>query len=82
MLKLGDKVKDRITGFTGIVVARTDWLYGCVRFVVQPQTMHDGKPVEPLSFDEDSLEMQEPESLTDSAVKATGGDRDFKPTRR
>lgn len=31
MVQLGDKVKDRVTGLTGIATARTEWLNGCVR---------------------------------------------------
>ena len=34
--ELGDLVKDRITGFSGITVARTTWINGCVRWTVQP----------------------------------------------
>lgn len=35
MVELGDKVKESISGATGIVVARTVWLTGCVRISVQ-----------------------------------------------
>ena len=38
MKNLGDEVKDTITGFKGIVVARTEWLNGCARVTVQPQS--------------------------------------------
>lgn len=56
-INLGDKVKDRITGFTGIVVARTEWLYGCVRCTVQPQETKDGKPVDNQTIDEPQLDV-------------------------
>ena len=36
MIELGEKVKDTITGFTGIATARTDYLYGCIRVEVEP----------------------------------------------
>ena len=55
-IALGDKVKDRITGYTGIVVARTDWLYGCTRFSVQSSELKDGKPIEAEWFDEKALD--------------------------
>ena len=45
MINFGDKVKDRVTGLTGIVVARTEWLNGCIRVTVQPQELKDGQPV-------------------------------------
>jgi hypothetical protein len=52
---LGDKVKDRITGMAGIVVSRSEHLFGCERYWVEPQDMKDGKPVEGRWFDQDSL---------------------------
>lgn len=36
---LGDEVKDDITGFSGIIIARTDWINGCQRYTVQPKTL-------------------------------------------
>ena len=56
MIRLGDKVKDPITGFTGTVVARTTWLQGCARINIQPfGTDKDGKIFECQSFDEPQL---------------------------
>jgi hypothetical protein len=54
-IKLGSRVTDRITGFTGIAIARTDWLTGCVRFGVQSEELHNGKPIGAEWFDEDAL---------------------------
>lgn len=36
-VNLGDKVKCRLTGFTGICIGRAEYLYGCVSCIVQPQ---------------------------------------------
>lgn len=36
MIKLGDKVKDKISGFEGLATARSEFLYGCVRILVEP----------------------------------------------
>ncbi len=55
MIKLGQEVKDRVTGFTGIVVARTVWLNGCVRYEIQGSVDKDGKVTEPQSIDEEIL---------------------------
>ena len=57
-IQLGDEVRCRITGFTGIAVARTDWIFGCVRFGVQPQAMkEDGSGIHEAQWhDEASLE--------------------------
>ena len=58
---LGDRVKDRISGLTGIIVARTQHLYGCVRYWVAPETTKDGKPAEGAWLDEPSLEVLQTE---------------------
>ncbi len=55
---LGQKVRDRITGFEGIVVARTEWMYGCIRITIQPRGLtDDGKPIDSHTFDEPQLEV-------------------------
>ena len=51
-LNLGDRVRDRITKFEGIVTGKTEWLMGCNRVCIQPEKLKDGKPVDRLSFDE------------------------------
>ncbi len=56
-INLGDKVKDKVTGFTGIAIGRTTWLHGCDRYVVQPIVGKDGKLPENQVFDELQLEV-------------------------
>jgi hypothetical protein len=56
-LQLGDVVKDRITGFKGVIVARTDWLNGCVRMTVQPEGVKDSKIADSVTFDVEQLEL-------------------------
>ncbi len=56
MIKLGDKVKDTITDFGGIAVARCVYLNGCIRIEVQPKELKDGKIVEAVWIDESQLE--------------------------
>jgi len=56
MVQLGTKVRDNITGFEGIAVSRTEYLFGCVRVCVEPQALHDGKPIDSQFFDEQRLE--------------------------
>ena len=38
-INLGDKVTDTISGYSGIVVARYEYLNGCVRFQVEPDKL-------------------------------------------
>lgn len=55
-VQLGTEVRDTLTGFKGIAVSRTEYLYGCVRIGVQPKGKPDQAP-EPKYFDEPSLEV-------------------------
>lgn len=57
MVKMGSKVTDSITGFNGIVTGRAEYLYGCVRLLVEPKGLHDGKPIESFWFDEQRLDV-------------------------
>ncbi len=52
---LGEVLKDRITGFEGVAVARTQYMTGCNRYSLQSQELKDGKPREWEAFDEDML---------------------------
>ena len=54
MINLGAKAKDSITGFSGIAVARTTYLNGCVRILLEAKPNKDGKPRE-WWFDEQRL---------------------------
>ena len=70
-IKLGDTVKDYITGFTGIAGARTEYLTGCIQFGVIPKTLNkDGKPQVWEWFDESRLMVKK----IDSSEAKLGGD--------
>lgn len=75
---LGDIVKDSITPFKGVVVGRTEWLNGCIRYALQSQKLDtNGTPTDFQQFDEAQLVLVE-EKKTKKATKAedrTGGPR-------
>lgn len=73
-IRLGDVVKDSISGFQGVVTSWTDWLNGCTRLGVTPEETKDGKPVETHSFDIEQLVLVKARNRP-AAVKH-GGDRD------
>ena len=56
-IKLGQKVRDSITGMEGTAIARTEFLYGCVRIAVQPKELKDGVPLGSIYVDEPQLEL-------------------------
>jgi len=72
MVKLGDKVRDPISGFEGVIVSTHHYQYGCTRMSVQPPVDKDGKLPEIQSFDEPALEL----------VKAQVAVPDPKPSRQ
>lgn len=53
---LGQRVRDRVTGFEGVVIGRTEFLYATPRVWVDPGLMNDGKPIEASWFDEPRVE--------------------------
>lgn len=86
MINLGDKVRDKISGMSGIATAVCEFLYGCRRIAIQSMELKDGRPVENVYFDEDQVEPLEVDPLQlrpKSAPKlaVTGGPRDD-PKRR
>lgn len=95
-VNVGDHVRDEISGYEGIALARTEWLYGCVRVHVQSKELKDGKPVD-VTFDEDQLQVIKAKAIQPkvsmvSGLKQlseevkqkgrTGGDRDYSSARR
>lgn len=55
-VKLGQKVKDSISGFEGIAIARAEWLYGCIRVNVAPNHLNkDGNYISSQWIDEPQL---------------------------
>lgn len=77
---LGSKVRDTVTGFTGIATSSHKYLNGCVRISVSPPVDKDGKMQEPQVFDVQQLEVLEgPVAVTHAeapaAVARPGGDR-------
>jgi hypothetical protein len=59
-LNFGDKVKDKVTGATGVIVIKTQRLSGNVRYNVQPCELKEGSPVSSFDIDEDALEVIAP----------------------
>ena len=74
--KLGMVVKDVITGYEGMVVARTHRLNGCIRYGVQSRELEERKPVDIQYLDEEQLFEVKQEAATEMQPSNTGGDRE------
>ena len=55
--ELGKKAKCKITGFTGIISSRCEFLTGCDRYALQPTELKDGRPIDAIYFDEAQIEI-------------------------
>ena len=81
-VKLGDRVQDIVTGYKGIAVCHMQWLHGCLRIGVQSEAVDkDGKPVDPIYFDEPQLVVLSPQVVA-VGERETGGPHGYEPTGR
>ncbi len=46
LFKLGDRVRDSLTGFEGIVIGRSEWLTGCNTIGLKSEQLEGGKAPE------------------------------------
>jgi hypothetical protein len=77
-MQIGDRVKDRISGFSGITTGRTEYINGCRQFLVKPEKVKDdGDKLDGIWIDEQTLEVVNPQVYADpflrGAVPKVGG---------
>lgn len=81
-IKLGDKVKDKITGLVGITIAKCTYIHGCTQFQVQPKAKANIL-TKAHWIDEPQLESLEPElpkvNIRTNWQPSGGGMRDHPP---
>lgn len=63
-MNLGDKVRDKLNGFEGVIVGRAEYLYDVPRALVDPSCMKDGKPGEGQWIPEARLEVNDAKPAT------------------
>lgn len=78
MINLGDEVKDKVSGFRGVAVARHEYLQGCLRISVQPPIDKDGKLPDALAFDEPQLVVVKTARVA-TGQRDTGGPAPYLP---
>lgn len=58
--KLGNRVRDVVTGFEGVCASLHTYLHGCARVGIEPTTLSDkGEPIDPRVFDIHRVEVLE-----------------------
>ena len=55
--ELGSEAKDKVTGFSGMIVSRAEWLTGCNVYGLKSKYMKDGRPIDAVFIDEDAVEL-------------------------
>jgi hypothetical protein len=55
-IEFGREVKDKITGFRGIVTGECSYISGCLQYLVQPKGKDSDKKPDAIWFDVDRLE--------------------------
>ena len=70
MIKLGDKVKDSITGFSGVATGRCEYLNGCISWQVCANKLENGKEV---------IEWFDEQRLTSQSKAKAGGPQNRPP---
>ena len=68
---LGSVLEEDITGFTGVVVSRTQWLSNCNTYGLKSKKLKYGIPQDLVYFDEPRLKIVEERIYQES--RATGG---------
>jgi hypothetical protein len=78
-VRMGIEVKDRVTGLRGIITGKTEYINGCVQWLVKPPVDKDGKLVDGCWIDTIQLEVvgqgiAEPETeRTSTKTNGPGG---------
>ena len=56
-LENGVLAKDKVTGFEGIVIGKTEWLTGCGQYILKAKAKEGELPTDGQWFDEGQLEV-------------------------
>jgi len=81
-VKLGDKVQDKVSGFSGVIVGEHNYLNGCTRFTVQPSIDKEGKLPIAETFDALQLKKVEASISHPRGDTKTGGPEKYSDIRR
>lgn len=72
--EMGEVLKDKVTGFQGVVMARTEYFTDCTHYGLCSQTLKDGKPIDWEWLDETRLiQVAGAERIVKESRKSTSG---------
>ena len=70
--------RDRVTGFAGIILGRTEYATGCIQYGICPTSLVEGKYPEWQWLDESRLELVKKPSV--GQLQSIGGPHPSAPT--
>lgn len=70
-MKLGDRMKDKVSGFEGIAISKHEYLNGCVRYSLNAEKLEAGKPLIE-TFDREQLEVTQKEVIVTNPIQTVG----------
>lgn len=77
MIQLGQRLKDKVTGFEGIASGKAEYLTGCTQWSLQPKVKEDGSFIEGRWFDEGRLVILDEHGIVQSDILADKNGCDF-----
>lgn len=72
-IALGDRVKDTLTGFTGVVTGRAEYLTGCNQVYILPKSEKENEIKDGAWFDIERIEKLE-DRVVEVSSRRTGAD--------
>jgi hypothetical protein len=80
-LKMGVRVKCRVTGLVGIITGKTEYINGCIQWLVSPPVDKEGKVVDGRWIDTIQLEIVDAGiSVVEPEIRPGGPRSDAPPT--
>lgn len=73
----GDKVSDKVTGFTGVITGAATYLTGCNQYLITAKVKDEFSEAKSNWFDEGRINIIIPKELKGSDVKASDNGSDI-----
>lgn len=71
--KLGNKIRDKVTGVEGITTGYVTYMNGCIQWNIHPKADKEGKTTDANYYDEQQLEFIDDGIADVASNKKTGG---------
>ncbi len=74
MFQFGQEVKDKITGFRGVITGQCSYITGCQQYLIQPKGRKTDVKPDALWFDVDRLALVSKKIISIREAKRNGAD--------